>query len=281
MIPIKDFEKYAPTSVGEQVNINHDNCPAGRDTRRRLYIKRTKDAVLAYCHNCNGHRVHCTTTAIRPMALLEKLVRESGDAELVQKEVVLPEDSTHLLADWPAAALSWLYQHGISNDDIRNNNIVWSPSWARVILPVYDGGKLVFWQGRRIEGDGPKYISVRSARKPLFTAMANHTSPAHLTKTVVLTEDYLSALRVAKSGVADAVALLGTHGPDDLPERLRGYEKILIWLDHDLAGRIKATPLATRLRTATRAVVGLAAASEPKLHPDKEIYAAVINATYK
>lgn len=55
-IPFDDFVHYGEDlTSGEQIHVNHDKCPAGLDTKRRLYIKRTEDDryILAYCHNCS------------------------------------------------------------------------------------------------------------------------------------------------------------------------------------------------------------------------------------
>lgn len=280
-IPREHIHPHIP-AVGQQINVNHDECPAGRDTRQRLYIKRTPEAVLAYCHNCNGHLVERTHNKVRPMALLEKLIREGEATELIQQEVKMPDDATSLPHEWPPEALAWVYQYNLDDTDILRHGISYSPSWGRVILPVYDGGKLIFWQGRRVnETPAPKYISVRSAHKPLFTVMALPHTPAIITRTVAIVEDYLSALRIAKSGAADAIALLGTDGPSDLPSRLSGYRKILVWLDADHAGRTKAGPLATRLSTTTRCKVGTITFKQPKECTDGEIYTAVVDTSYK
>ena len=42
--------------VGETVRINHADCEAGEDTRRRLYITMKPDILLGYCHNCGTSR---------------------------------------------------------------------------------------------------------------------------------------------------------------------------------------------------------------------------------
>lgn len=40
---------------GNTVNINHEDCPAGNDTRRRLYVTITPEGtLLGYCHNCGS-----------------------------------------------------------------------------------------------------------------------------------------------------------------------------------------------------------------------------------
>ena len=54
-----DLTKYktviSTIERGETVRINHDPCPSGVDTKRRLYITRVQAdprKVIAYCHNC-------------------------------------------------------------------------------------------------------------------------------------------------------------------------------------------------------------------------------------
>lgn len=249
-LPVEHFKPYIPTVVGQQININHDDCPAGRDTRSRLYVKRTQDAVLAYCHNCNGHRVIRTSKRVRPLALLRKIVQES-ESTIVQPEVHLPPDAESDPDKWPVAAQAWIYQYNIIARDIRILGICYSESWGRVILPVHSGGKLIFWQGRKIEGSGPKYISVSCGHKPLFF----QPCPRGTCNTVVVVEDYLSAVRVSHATSCDAVALLGTTGPDDLAEQLSGYHHIIVWLDPDHAGRSKSKVLADRLKLTSRARV--------------------------
>ncbi len=43
---------------GETDHINHDGCPAGEDTKGRLYVTKTDNGILlAYCHHCGGKGV--------------------------------------------------------------------------------------------------------------------------------------------------------------------------------------------------------------------------------
>lgn len=43
---------------GETDHINHDDCPAGEDTKGRLYVTKTDNGMLlAYCHHCGGKGV--------------------------------------------------------------------------------------------------------------------------------------------------------------------------------------------------------------------------------
>ncbi len=273
-IPHADVEPYIPDGVGQQVHVNHTSCPAGTDTRRRLYIKREHDKVLAYCHNCNGHYVR-SERGVRSVALIERLLAKEVESPTA-KEVQLPHDIDYNPATWPAAATAWLYGHRFDNRMIQDYSLGYSPSWGRVVLPVFESGKCIFWQGRRIEGDGPKYISVRSAKKPLFMAC----DPRIPVGTAVVVEDMLSAIRVAESLPGRmGVALLGTHEPSQLTELLNSYkaERVLVWLDDDEPGRMKAGPLSDRLALCCKMGVHAVWEKEPKRMSNYEIDGVILD----
>lgn len=244
----EEIDPYIPSTVGDQVHINHESCPAGRDTKRRLYIKRTNYAILAYCHNCGGYRVSRTSKMLKPAELMERLVNAHVEDNERREEVALPEDMEYGPAMWPSDARAWLYKHHLNDMDIVKYKIGYSESWGRVILPVYEDGKCIFWQGRSVDGADPKYISVKSAKKPLFFATHSSGRAHH----IAVVEDMLSAIRVARdSGSGDAVALLGTTLDDKDTERLMNYASgaVVMWLDDDVPGRTRSLELVRRLRT--------------------------------
>lgn len=272
-ISYADIRDHIPDVVGEQCRINHIDCPAGTDTRQRLYIKRTHEAVLAYCHNCTGKLIR-SANGVRRIDVIQRLLA-AAEAEPTHTDVQLPDDMRCHPADFPIEARAWLYRYHLNDEDIKNHHIGYSPSLGRVILPVYEDGKCIFWQGRQIDGAGPKYISVRSAKKPVF--MAEAEVPMY---NATITEDMLSAIRMSKYRPEDGpstkthctgVALLGTNGPDDLAVRLAGFKWITVWLDDDVAGRTKATEIAQRMKLVTNASVRIIHAPEPKKLSDKEI----------
>lgn len=232
-------------AVDQQVNIDHVFCSAGADTRARLYVKRTRDAVLAYCHNCGGHGIvglrKSTVKSIEDLLIENEAVAQQGLGELV-----MPDDVIRNPEGWPNEAKAWLYQYGITNSEIIDNEIGYSESWNRVILPVYSGGKLMYWQGRAVRpGQDPKYISAKAHNKVMFTA---HGAGVGVTcgDKVFIVEDILSAIKMSRH--CDAIALLGTSPDiDDLTVRLENYKKVGIALDPDQAGYTKAIELEKRL----------------------------------
>ncbi len=258
-IPNSDFAQHIPDDVGERIRINHTNCPAGSDTRARLYVLRNNDAALAYCHNCGGHGVKTLRRRTRHYDVLKRLVDEHEVARTVQ-EVKLPDDCIMQPHLWPAEARAWLYGHHLTDDDIVAYSFSYSPSWGRVILPVYEDGKLVFWQGRQIDGGGPKYVSVQGAHKPIFTTTSLSSSPSYF-----IVEDIISAIRISKLDAGWAgVALLGTDTPATLISRLANPHCYVVWLDNDEAGRRKAPALIEHLKLCGERVVWTMRGSPPQ-----------------
>jgi 5S rRNA maturation endonuclease (ribonuclease M5) len=268
MIPAKEFAPAADSLViGEQTRINHDNCKAGVDTRGRLYVKRDQHAVLAYCHNCGDYGIASRGPKIKNIKDLlvenEQLAQVNGRGELV-----LPPDIVYTRGAMPLGAWGWLEQY-ITWAEVVDNEIGYSPSWDRVILPVYEDGKLVYWQGRALRKDTEKYISAKAHPKVMAWKIGN--LPTGGDDKLIIVEDYLSAIKVSR--YCDAVALLGTSPDIDcLSERLHNYKSVGVLLDPDMAGINKAYELAKRLSLVARGnVVQLTAATEATCKQPKEM----------
>lgn len=243
-IPHEDFVPAGmKLLLGQQQRINHLNCPAGADSRQRLYIKRQGGKLLAYCHNCGGWGVRGINR--RDVKAIDELLVEHESAQRNgHGELVLPEDKQMDPDTWPGEAANWVYKYGITRDEIIDHELCYSSAWNRVILPVYENGKLVFWQGRAVnEWQDPKYISAKSHAKAMFFAHANLASGRNK---CIITEDILSAIKVSRW--CDSIALLGTSPDfDGLRDRLENYKRVGIFLDPDHAGHTKSIELEKRL----------------------------------
>lgn len=129
---------------------------------------------------------------------------------------------------WPAMARVWLYKAGLSNDDITGLGFYFCDRTQRVVMPVYQDGKLVYWQARGFNSAHAKYINPVVSRDKLF---AKYGSGG----VIVLTEDMLSAFRVGK--VTEAWALMGTSISDGMLDLLTKQQRpIRTMLDPDKAG---------------------------------------------
>lgn len=258
---INEIKRCAPKNVGQQIHINHSACPAGEDTKRRLYIKRTVDGVLAYCHHCNGSAVLKNNKHLSVDEIKKRLVNSYTTP--TNTEVVLPDDATTDVTEWPVKERHYIHQW-FDDFHVRVNTVCYSPSMGRVIFPYYQDGKLVFWSGRDVEQRTPlKWLHAKSASKPLGLYKGNHVSAS----TVILVEDVVSAMYVAEYTEAHAMCLYGTTlQPHQHTFLLSAeYQQIGVWLDEDTAGREAAVKIVSALRASTSLPIHHIKQPEPKL----------------
>jgi hypothetical protein len=257
MIPADEFRKDGEAlNIDEQINVNHVMCPAGTDVRRRLYIRRTPEAVLAYCHNCGQHGFVALRNTILPLADLlrehsTRLERECSPADAL----VLPEDMMSAPSLWPDEFVKWVNKYGIQADYLSARfDFGYSPSYNRLIMPVYENGRLVFWQGRGLSSTSPKYLSCQAHNKVVFEAL----SLSKKITTAVVCEDILSAIKcyLTFDSKVDAFALLGTSADINvLRKKLDHYAVVHLFLDADRPGKMASTELTKRLSLVLPALV--------------------------
>jgi hypothetical protein len=197
----QDYSTYA-LAVGEQTNQNHQDCPAGEDTKKRLYVRRNNEGYLWYCHHCSqggfqrGGVRNIHTKPVGPVA------------------VSLPEDFNPDHKDWPEWA-----------KDFQIEGWGFSGRMGRIIIPVYDSGELLGYQARAAPGEQPKYLT--KGRGLVYKVLKDHPS-------ICIVEDALSAERVG--AVVDTAACLGSDmNTDELMKVVRGHTRAYVWLDNDNA----------------------------------------------
>ena len=229
--------------AGEQRRLNHTDCPAGEDTRYRLYIKRPEDKhnlVLGYCHNCgNGTSVYMGASRYSTDRRTS-----AGEAE-DDVPCTVPKDAEFDPDIWPTSALAWLYQYELDHGDIRAMRLAYVPSFHRVLIPFYGesddnyepGDAINGYQLRRIQSDSvlPKYITYRD-RHTGDKKVLSKSKDKHQDEIIVICEDVLSAYKIYKTGTARSLPLRGTHWTRE--QRFELYKEFpnaryLIWLDND------------------------------------------------
>lgn len=140
-----DLEQYKEDiqflSDGQQINVDHRDCPAGTDTRKRLYLKRTSSgAVLAYCHHCNSKGYQTKQgKALKSIAALKNKV----DAELETNHALVPYFSTaeEIEQEKPPYFKAWLTKLGYYAESPRiglTNFIKYSVEQGRVYYPYWN-----------------------------------------------------------------------------------------------------------------------------------------------
>lgn len=142
-----------------------------------------------------------------------------------------PNDST---TELNKEAYLWIKQYGVTNDEIKDNNILWSPSTQMLIFPMYGESKdeLLMWQGRYFPRRNPKvYTSGNPNDNILLVDGSNNFGY----DTIVVVEDVISAIKVTR--VVTATPLFGAHLSLAKAIRLSQiYKNLVLWLDHDKTG---------------------------------------------
>lgn len=213
--------------------------PMGGDSRIGHYCG--VGDIVKISHHTKGYSAYCFRCRSKGFTPIERktlsdfdiLKQEEAVAEL-QKKMELPNDFTQEI---PTKDALWLYRAGLHTDRIRSSGFGYSSSLARVILPVYDNGLLVYIQARAtmFPAQKPKYLNIKGAAKDdIIYQCAPEQHLEGFEDTVVVTEDILSANRVGE--VCNAISILGTKLSNGQAIKIAKYATVLWWLDGDRAG---------------------------------------------
>ena len=223
---MKHWEKVAENlAVGTKTREDCEECN-GRNT---LVVSRNTKGSHAYCFKCdlNEHKSAEPLSLAEQQRLLE--LSKTVEAELdASGSVALPEDITY---DIPLEGRLWLYKCGISESVWRKYKVCYSPRWQRVIIPIYHGDQLIWFQARSIIPEmKPKYLQPSADKSKVLFRSLNQQGD-----TVVLTEDMASAIRVGKH--IPTMSILGTKLTNGQANYISKFDKVVVWLDSDKAGR--------------------------------------------
>lgn len=119
---------------------------------------------------------------------------------------------------------------------------------GRIVIPIRNlHGQLVAYAGRALDDRPPKYKLPTGFRKALELFNLRQALAASV-KTVVVVEGYFDCMRVHQAGFPCVVALMGCSLSPAQESGLRQhFERIILMLDGDAAGRSASTVIATRL----------------------------------
>ncbi|HLB87818.1 MAG TPA: toprim domain-containing protein [Terriglobales bacterium] len=119
---------------------------------------------------------------------------------------------------------------------------------GRIVIPIRNArGQLVAYVGRAPDSRPPKYKLPAGFRKALELF---NLQPAAVTgsKTVILVEGYFDCMRVHQAGFPWVVALMGSSlSAAQESALLRHFDRIVLMLDGDAAGRAASQAIAARL----------------------------------
>lgn len=150
--------------------------------------------------------------------------------EDTEKEFYLPpKDATSTIL---SPGLEWIKSYGITDKEIKDNNILWSSSQRQLIFSFYgEKDQLLGWQARNFsESSKSKYFTQGPIKEMLTFYQQNDNNLSY--ETVVLVEDCVSGLCIARQ--IDSLPLFGCSiALSKINALKRYYSNVLIWLDPD------------------------------------------------
>lgn len=242
--------------VGQAVRVSHE-CGEGKC----MQVSRNPKGVGYWCHRCQDKGF---LPIQRPLAERIAELTAAREAEgQARMSLALPMPAEYDPQQWPDKARVWLYKAGMSNDDIMAQGFYYNGRMLRVVMPVRQDGKLVYWQARGFDAAQAKYLNPvidRSTIAPTYGQGDVH----------VLTEDILSAWKVGC--VTKATSLMGVRLNDTLLAQLVADRKpIVVALDPDPPGIAGAQQVAARCRMVGLRTEILHTRLDPKCLPRLEI----------
>lgn len=261
----RDSDWYAAIKdhpVGTRLRMAHDGC----STSEALIVTKQDSGVSAYCFRCKWNGF----VGAPPESLAQKLERKSREklaSKAMKDSKALPSPKCENVAEWPLEARIWLYKAGLNNHDISEAGIYYHGGSNRVVLPVYDGPNLVYWQARGFDPEAPKYLNPSVVDR---TALVAHWYGSE--RCLVLTEDWLSGYRVHRATGVQVYSLLGTTLTDKIAAQIV-YNRVpvAVWLDPDSPGQTAARKIVAKLNALNHPVKNIVTERDPKLHSDAEI----------
>jgi len=237
--------------IGDTIRLNHDDCMAGTDTRRRLYITRpvsNPTSVVAYCHNCQSGGYHITGqhTGFR------RTRHEDTPAQnilKVQDHITVPPNLLGDIDNWPLLAQAWAFRGKLNKNLIRGYGIAYDPSSDRVYIPRYDWheksgdtyyfGDLKGYQLRNVDPTNkrPKYLTVTATDDIGFSLLKADRQSTEWSR-AVLVEDLLSGIHIIEAthdGAVVTVAIVNYGTQVQLPalHACSLQSRAIVWLDND------------------------------------------------
>lgn len=226
----------------------------------KLLVEHADAGFKAWCYRCSigGFKSHPRPSLSERIAALREQ-RTADEAVEADPRPPMPADFNP--SNWPLEPRVWLYKSGLSNEMIKSVGFYWCDRIKRVVLPVLDGSKLIYWQARGFDPARPKYLNPK-IDKPVYKS-----GPYCATGPLVITEDILSAVKVGAAGLT-AWARLGTGPLSDalLTEIASTGRPVAVWLDPDDAGIKGRIRIGKQLRALGVSVRIVRAEQDPKYY---------------
>lgn len=247
------FEKHvkslAPTQTGR---CNHEGCPAGEDTRQRMYFTRKtipENLVVWYCHNCTEGGAFKTVGKGRlapcPMPGLPAMSTEQT-TQYISDVMARSVDINTKPKQMTRQQREWLYP--FKEVSYPNGRILFDPMDHSLVFPIStvsqeNRGALYLtpdaMQKRYHRDHGPKCITTKAnedvrVRSEMWPVTGGSAIDAGI-EPVVVVEDALSGIRLNMDTGMRSYVLYGAHMDiTEMVEYKNIFEQgVIVWLDND------------------------------------------------
>lgn len=205
--------------IGDEIRVEH--CKPGK---RKLYIKRNSDGIVAHCFHCgdSGRTSTDSVEADSDAPGSYDAVRSSSGASFR-----LPSDSDGRPKEWPSEAREWLGQY-LTEEQTQDSPFCYSEEKGGIVFPFNCDGELAGYQVRHFPAQSQKYMTYRDKSKQTV-------DPYRVSwdKDVVLVEDMVSAYKAYLAGF-NAVPLMGTTLTKERFWSIVGdFDHVIVALDND------------------------------------------------
>jgi len=229
---------------GETTAVCHKDCPAGEDTRYRLYLTKpasSPNVVLGYCHNCNESGV-LRDTNDTPYRDFGSMLAPPRTSKRITFDI--PPNMVACGDRWPSAAHAWRIKKKMTKRVCCEAKIQYDPASHRVYLPTWQyidplPRNLIGYQLRQLDGAAPKYLTAQEEQDTiLYTVMRPYPERC---KHYILVEDLASGFAITEaiySAPIDSshLGVLVNYGVKTKVEALNDCPDMhmgLVWLDND------------------------------------------------
>lgn len=219
--------------LDKEYKYHHFTCPAGVDTRNRLYVINKGGAILYKCFNCGGSGHYRDKDNYSP--IVDNVYGVTSAKNPVDYRV-----DPHPFTD---EMMLWLLNYEIDPDEFPG---VFSPaSDGSLPISVYNGSEYAGYQRRYFNGvDSNKASKYITNTKAPYHYLIGKEHP----DVVFVVEDLLSSYKIWSLGYS-VVALLGTTLKGHWPSELNNPKRVVVWLDNDSAGHVGAITLVRELNS--------------------------------
>lgn len=228
-INLQAYQEYFPQEG--QVRINH--CKEGESNRKFYLTRQTTGEVVGYCHHCGGKGVH--KPSYSEIRQLQPDLNYTGECAFKKWNVprldLWDSDERWLrvpFEDLPLLTRRWWFEAGLNVSEYKVAGIKMLDG-NKFTIPLYCEGKLTGLAIRPMKDNLPKWLMLGSKDVSPFTQASAKNN------TLILTEDYLSALRLSR--YYSALPLMGISLNNKVFSLITKWNKpgrkVMIWLDND------------------------------------------------